>query len=162
MTYIDKRNRVRLKWLSSSSSINIYSINNKVQNIWCKIDRTEWRNEQFYNTVSSLHINTQVANFKDASMCSINIRLWGNYSLSSVSCCWRCFISTSSHLLSLLWSVPLLACPLDASPCMLTVTLYYCTFQDTVRFRVFSLIFYLPSCVICVKSVINLLQCSTV
>ena len=142
--------------------MNIYSINNKVQNIWCKIDRTEWRNEQFYNTVSSLCINTQVANFKDTSMCSISIRLWGNYSLPSFSCCWRSFISTSSHLLSLLWSVTLFACPLDASPYMLTVTLYYRTFEGTVRFRVYSLIFYLPSRVICVKCVINLLPCSTV
>ena len=142
--------------------MNIYSINNKVQNIWCKIDRTEWRNEQFYNTVSSLCINTQVANFKDTSMCSISIRLWGNYSLPSFSCCWRSFISTSSHLLSLLWSVTLFACPLDASPYMRTVTLYYRTFEGTVRFRVYSLIFYLPSRVICVKCVINLLPCSTV
>ena len=142
--------------------MNIYSINNKVQNIWCKIDRTEWRNEQFYNTVSSLCINTQVANFKDTSMCSISIRLWGNYSLPSFSCCWRSFISTSSHLLSLLWSVTLCACPLDASPYMRTVTLYYRTFEGTVRFRVYSLIFYLPSRVICVKCVINLLPCSTV
>ena len=37
-----------------------------------------------------------------------------------------------SHLLSLLQSITLLACSLDASPCMPAVVLYYCTFQGTV------------------------------
>ena len=31
----------------------------------------------------------------------------------------------------------LLACSLDASPCMSAVVLYYCTFQDTVRLKMF-------------------------
>ena len=38
----------------------------------------------------------------------------------------------SSHLLSLLHSVFLLSCSLDASSCMPAVMLYYYTFQDTV------------------------------
>ena len=37
-----------------------------------------------------------------------------------------------SHLLSPLQSLTLLAYSLDASPCMLAVVLYYCTFQGTV------------------------------
>ena len=40
--------------------------------------------------------------------------------------------STISHLISLLHSVTLLACSLDASSCVLAVVLYYCTLQDTV------------------------------
>ena len=51
---------------------------------------------------------------------------------SSVSSCCRSFSSAIPHLLSFLWSVTLLTCSLDASPCMLAVVLYYCTFQGTV------------------------------
>ena len=53
-------------------------------------------------------------------------------SLPSLSWCWRSFSSTISHLPSLLQSAALLACSLDASPCMPAVVLYYCTFQGTV------------------------------
>ena len=38
--------------------------------------------------------------------------------LPSISCCWQSFIFTISHLLSFLQSVALLACSLDACPCM--------------------------------------------
>ena len=65
--------------------------------------------------------------------CAINVRREWNCSLPSVSCCWRSFSSTISHLLSLLQSATLLACSLDASPCVPAVVLYYCTVQDTVR-----------------------------
>ena len=41
-------------------------------------------------------------------------------------------LPSPSHLLSLLQSVTLLACSLDASPCMPAVVLYYCIFQGTV------------------------------
>ncbi|XP_073665617.1 receptor activity-modifying protein 3 isoform X1 [Tursiops truncatus] len=47
----------------------------------------------------------------------------------SVSYCWRSFSSTISHLLSLLQSVTLLACSLDASPWMPAVVPHCCTFQ---------------------------------
>ena len=49
--------------------------------------------------------------------------------LSSVSCCWQSFSST---IFSLFQSVTLLACSLDARPCMPVVVMYYCTFQDTI------------------------------
>ena len=48
----------------------------------------------------------------------------------SYCCCY--FSSTTSHLLSLLQSVTLLTCSLYASPYMLAVVPYYCTFQATV------------------------------
>ena len=64
--------------------------------------------------------------FKDANVCSINVRREWNCSLPSISYCWWSFSSTISHLLSLLQSVTLLACSLDASPYMPAVVLYYC------------------------------------
>ena len=56
--------------------------------------------------------------------------------------CWQSFSSAISHLLSLLQSVTLLSCSLDASPCMLVVVLYYCMFWDTVRLKMFILCAY--------------------
>ena len=63
---------------------------------------------------------------------AIYVRREWNCSLPSISYCWRSFGSTTSHPLSLLQSVTLLACSLDASPCMPAVVRYYCTFQGTV------------------------------
>ena len=38
-------------------------------------------------------------------------------------------------------SITLLPCSPDASPCMPTVGLYYCTFQAIIRLKIFSLFF---------------------
>ena len=74
------------------------------------------------------------------------------------------FSSTISHFLSLLQSVTLLACSLDASPCMPTVVLYYCTYKIRVLYckirDVYFCICFLH--MTCVKSFINLLQYSTI
>ena len=53
---------------------------------------------------------------------AINVRCERHYSLPST--CWCCW-STISHLLSLLRSVALLACSLDASPWRPVVVLYF-------------------------------------
>ena len=70
----------------------------------------------------------QVVNFQKMQMCIP--AMWGMSDL--VACppspvCWPSFGSTISHFLSLLQSVTLLACWLDASPCMPAVVLCYCT-----------------------------------
>ena len=59
------------------------------------------------------------------------IQEW-NCSLPSISYCWQFFSSTISHPLSLLWLITLLACSLDASPCMPALLLYYWTLQGTI------------------------------
>ena len=52
-------------------------------------------------------------------------------------------------------------CSLNASPCMPAAVLYYWTFWGTVRFKYFNFcVCFLH--IICVKSVINLLQYSTI
>ena len=48
-------------------------------------------------------------------------------------------------------SLLLLACSLDASPCMSALVLYYCTFQGTVRLKMFYSLCLLS---ICVKSIL--------
>ena len=68
---------------------------------------------------------------KDANTRCISVRCGWNCSLPSVSYCWWSFSSTSSHLLSL-QSVTLLACSLNASPCVPAAVPYYCTFQGTM------------------------------
>ena len=66
-----------------------------------------------------LYVETfKLRTFKDASVLAAS--------------CWRSFSSTISYVLSLLQSVTLLACSLDASPCMLAIILQYCTFQGTL------------------------------
>ena len=64
---------------------------------------------------------------------------------------------------SLLYSVTLPACSLDASLRMPAVVLYYCTFQGTVLqdLKCFLFVVFFV-CIICVKSIINLLQYGTV
>ena len=82
---------------------------------------------------------------------SNHVRREWNCSLHSVSYCWRSFSSTISHLLSLLQSVTLLSCSLDASP---VCQLLYCTtvlfkvLYCTIRFKLFSLffVFFLMYC----------------
>ena len=68
--------------------------------------------------------------FKDADVCSVNVRSKWNCSLLSVSYCYWSFSSAVSHLLSLLQSVTLLTCSIDTSPC---IPALYCT---TVLFKV--------------------------
>ena len=80
--------------------------------------------EGYCGAVSPLHTNLQVVNFQRRE-CA-----W-NCGLPSASSCWRSFNSTISvsRLLSLLQSVTLPACSLDASSCMPAVVLHYWTFK---------------------------------
>ena len=55
--------------------------------------------------------------------CAISVRPEWSGSLASISYCWWSFRSSTSHFLSLLLSVTLLACSLDTSPWMPTVAL---------------------------------------
>ena len=77
-------------------------------------------------------------NFKDVNVHTINVGCVWNCSFPSISYSQWSFSSTISNLLSLLQSVTLLACALDARPCIPAVVLYYCTFQGTIRFKMFS------------------------
>ena len=61
--------------------------------------------------------------------CVISVRHEWHCCLPSASYCWPCFSSTISHLPFLLQSATLLACSLEARPCVPTVLLYYWTFQ---------------------------------
>ena len=96
--------------------------------------------------------------------CAIIVRHEWNSSLPSVSCCWWPFSSTISHLLSLLQSVTLLACSFHASPCMPAVVLDYIVFKVlySKSKNVFFIFRVCCLCIICVKSIINLFQYSTV
>ena len=58
-------------------------------------------------------------------------------SLSSACYCWW----SISHLPILLQLVTLPACSLDVSPSMPAAVLYYCTFQSTVRSKIFIFVF---------------------
>ena len=69
---------------------------------------------------------------------------WQTWAKLQVTChflCWRAFIPTISHFLALLQSVTLLACILDASPCVPAIVLDYSTFQGTETFKIFSWFF---------------------
>ena len=74
----------------------------------------------------------ELQTFNDANTHFINVRCEWECGLPSISCCWWTFICTISYLLSLLYSVTLLAYLLNANLCMPAVVLYYCTFQGTV------------------------------
>ena len=63
--------------------------------------------------------------FKDVNLCFIIIRHEWNCSLPFIFYCWRSFSSTKSHTFSLLHSVTLLVCPLDANPFMPVVLLLF-------------------------------------
>ena len=72
---------------------------------------------------------------------AINIRRKWNFSLPSISYCWRSFSCTISHLLQ---SVTLLVCSLDISPCAssCTILLYfsrYCAERLKICVCVFSM-----------------------
>ena len=72
-----------------------------------------------------------------------HVRCEWNCSLPSVSCCWRSFSSSISHLSRLLSSVTFLASSLDANPCMPAVVLLYFSEYCNVRLKMFSLFFVL-------------------
>ena len=83
-------------------------------------------------TAGPLHMNLQGANFhtyERVSGCSKGCQVWVKLQLASISYCWRSFHST----ISLLQSVTLLTCSLNARSGMPAVVLYYCTFQGTVQ-----------------------------
>ena len=67
------------------------------------------------------------------SMACHQHQAWVKSQLALLSYCWRSLIST----IFLLQSVSLLAYSLDTCPCMSAVLLAYCTFQGTVRLKVF-------------------------
>ena len=54
-----------------------------------------------------------------------------------------------SPTLFLFRSVTLLACSLDATPCIPAVVLYYCIFQGTVRLKMFLVCLFLCVLFIC-------------
>ena len=97
--------------------------------------------------------------FKDSNLCSINYRSEWNCNLPSISHCWRSFSSTISYFLSLLQAVTLLACSLHASPCVSAVLLYIVLFK--VLYCKIKNVFACCLHIICVESIINLLQYST-
>ena len=68
-----------------------------------------------------------------------------------------------AHLLLLLQSVTLPACSLDASQCArnCALLLYFLRYH-TVILKIFIFVFVFYICIICVKSIINLLQYSTI
>ena len=111
-------------------------------------------------TVSPLHTNLQVGNFQrhegacHQHQARVSLQPALHLLLLVV------LQPTISHLPFLLPSVSLLACPLDASPWMPAVVLYYCTFQGTVladwKYFLYCLCLFL--CIICMKSIINWLH----
>jgi len=90
--------------------------------------------------------------------CVISISCEWNCSLPSVSYSWGFFSSAIFHLLPHLQSVTLLACVPDARPCILAVVLF-----KVLYYKIKIIIFC--ACLlytICMKSIINLLQYSTI
>ena len=86
----------------------------------------------FCFTVSPLYTkNFKLQSFKDANVHSIHVWHEWNCILPSVSCCWRSVSSPISHVLSLLQSITLLACSLNAS--LICHLLYYTTVVFKVR-----------------------------
>ena len=83
---------------------------------------------------------TSSCKFKDANMCSIDIRCEWKRSLPSVSLCWWSFNSTISHLFSLLLSLTLLSCSLNARLSMPAIVLYFSR-HCTKRLKMFPLFF---------------------
>ena len=152
-----------LHWLVDSSwhnlnigptMITFYQIQNYLLNTFIYLDSEFHQNQcthettdvywmlNFLVTVSPLYIEASTCRFSKThwNVGSSNIRCEWNCSLPSVSYCRRSFSSTISHLPFLLQSVILLACSLDASPCMPAVVLYYCIFPryNTVRLKICS------------------------
>ena len=89
---------------------------------------TKW----FSYTVSPYIWTFKLQTFKDVAMCSISFSCEWDCSLLSISYCWWSSSSTISHLFSLLQPVTLLACSLNASPCLPAAVLYYCSFWDSI------------------------------
>ena len=74
-------------------------------------------------------------------ICAISIRCEWNCSLPSISYSWESFSSAFSHLSSLLPSVTLLACSLDASPVVLYLTVLFKVLYYKM-FSFFVFVFY--------------------
>jgi len=93
--------------------------------------------------------------------CAINVRHEWNCSSPSVSCCWRSFSSTISHLLQ---SVTLLACSLDASLWMPGIRLlqWYFSRYCTVRLKMIYFLCLFFYVLFVQKAFIKLWQYSTV
>ena len=118
------------------------------------------------NRVSPLHTNLQVAGFQRCGRAFHQHQAWVKFQLAlhllllTILKLYRRppplppLVSDSSCLFT--WSQPLYA-----SCC--TVLLYFSRYC-TVRLKMFSLVFVFVCflCIICVKSIINLLQCSTI
>ena len=107
------------------------------------------------SAVSLLHTDLQVENLQRRKRVFHQCQAEWHCSFPSVSCCWLSFSSPTSQLLSLLQSfLPVRCQPLYTSCC------------TTVVFKVLSckvknvLFLCLSLCIICVKAIINLLQCS--
>ena len=115
----------------------------------------KWR----WSIISPLHTNIQVTSFRRCKYASLlepePVPLMSGVmkSLPTLSYCWQSFSFTISHLLSLLQSVTLLACSLNAN-CRCTTVLTrweYCTVRLEVLFL--YLFFTYDSCEKFYKSV---------
>ena len=82
-------------------------------------------------------------------ICAISIRCEWTCSLLSISCCWRSFSATISHVSrsSCLFT--------DASLCMPAIVLYFSRYYP-IKLKTF----FVFSCIICMKSITNLFQYS--
>ena len=96
--------------------------------------------DEVWESVSPPHMNLQVANFPRCKLHSVNVRHGWHRSLPSVSYRWPPSSPTVPHLFSFLPSVTLLACLLDAIPCVPAATLYYSR-PWAIRLEASSLLF---------------------
>ena len=80
----------------------------------------------------TLYMSIQVANFQRCEFVFHWLQVWVKLLLVLHLLLLMILSSTISHLFSVLQAVPLLACSLDASPCMPAAVLYYCSFQDSI------------------------------
>ena len=114
--------------------------------------------------VSYLHTNLRVANnFERCERAFHQCQVWVTWQLFIVSWCCQSFGSTASHLPARLHQQLFLPLHSMPAPVCRAVVLYYCTFQGTVLwdYKCFILcVCFL--CIICLKSIINLLQYSTI
>ena len=83
-------------------------------------------------TVSALHMNFQLANFQRCEHAFHQRQVWVKLQLALRLLLRPTFRSAISHLFSLLRSVTLLSCSLDASLCEPAIVLYDCAVQGTI------------------------------
>lgn len=88
---------------------------------------------------------------------SLQQQAWVTSQLASISYCQWPFSSTTSTSSPSLQSYLFL--PVHSMP---AVVVHYCNFQSTVLYDENGFILYVFKCIICVKSIINLLQYSTI